>query len=242
MISRTPPGAWASGDIDELVRQVAAAVAPGGAVLAVGIDGGISGAIAALLFDLSPGAAAVRCGGVLDLPTVADPGDRTAKRQRVDAGELFRWLCMLAAASGSSGVIVVTERFMPIPSRRGASMHADNPDAAVKKMRGIEASTVRLAGTCGRVEAAVECAQRAYVQVRIGPSPTPQTWRAALHLPVSLDKEHARGVARSMYPALAHRLTAKTHHNRAEALLIATYAPRIGGSDARQRRAKVTAS
>lgn len=229
MSQKTPAGAWPSGDIDQLLRQLAEALprCGAGALVAAGVDPGITGALGVLLLDVSPGATVARGGGVLDLPTLPDPGDHSKNRQKIDAAELYGWLVELGKVAGAAGLVVACERFMAIPSRRGASMHSDNPEAAAKKMRGIEASGVRLAGTCASVEAAIACAaRRGGNGVRVVRSPQPRTWRADLRLPVSLDKDHARRIAATMYPALGHRLSAKTHHNRAEALLIATYAPR----------------
>ena len=230
MSQKTPAGAWPSGDIDQLLRQLAEALprCGAGALVAVGVDPGITGALGVLLLDVSPGATVPRGGGVLDLPTLPDPGDKVKGRQKIDAGELYQWLVGLARVAGDAGLVVACERYMPIPSKRGGSMHSDNPEQAAKWMRGMEATNVRLAGTSGRIEGAIESAARASrtCTVRVVRSPQPRTWRADLRLPVSLDKDHTRRIAATMYPALGYRLGAQSHHNRAEALLIATYAPR----------------
>lgn len=232
MARKTPTDGWPSGDIEQVLRQIADALprCGAGALVSVGIDPGISGALGVLLLDVGRDATAARGGAVLDLPTAPDPGDRSKDRQKIDAGELYCWLVDLARVADRAGVVLTCERFMPIPSRRGASMHSDNPEQAAKKMQGMEASNTRLAGTCGEIRGAIEAAARAVearARIRVTQSPQPQTWRKELRLLASLDKDHARRVASTMYPALAHRLSAKAHHNRAEALLIATYAPRV---------------
>ena len=72
MSQKTPAGAWPSGDIDQLLRQLAEALprCGAGALVAAGVDPGITGALGVLLLDVSPGATVARGGGVLDLPTL----------------------------------------------------------------------------------------------------------------------------------------------------------------------------
>lgn len=51
---------------------------------------------------------------------------------------------------------------------------------------------------------------------------TPQDWKRSLHL-LGRDKDASRDLATELWPGEAHRWKAKTHHNRAEAALIALY-------------------
>jgi len=183
--------------------------------LVVGVDGGIDGAIA---WNLADGEVTVYA-AVLDLPVVADPGSARAGRQALDLIELYRWLHTSASVFPTS---IVIERFMPIPAGAAAAMRDKSPDKVAEKIAAMEASNVRLAGTVGELRglaAAVAVSARA----RVLSSPTPAQWRKAIGQPHDAPKDVYRATALRLFVALAERLRGKTHHNRAEALLISEY-------------------
>lgn len=218
MSRKTPDGAWPSSTIDDVIDQLAA-LEPTGTVALVSVasDPGITGALSVIAYN---GGGAPLGGGVLDLPTVPDPGDKTPGRQRVDAATLYGWLVALPLPELAQ---LVCERYHPIPSRTGASMRADNVEAAIRKQRGMEASNTRGAGTTATIHAVMECAAVAR-GMRYAQPPAVQTWRKQLGVDASLSKDESRAIASRLFPRLAHRLTAQAHHNRAESLLIGHYA------------------
>ena len=55
----------------------------------------------------------------------------------------------------------------------------------------------------------------------------PQTWKKFHGIPPKSDKEHSRGLAIQLRPDLAHMLTRKKDHNRAEAILLGLFGKEV---------------
>lgn len=202
-----PP--WSYADPAALAADALAS----GCVLLGGIDGGITGAIAVLVRRDG----AVVGGGVWDLPTVPDPNKRgKTQRRSLDLGELWRWLRALR------GAVVALERFVPIPSSRARAMHGGGEAAEAAGKGPGDYHGMRMAGIAGELRGLLAAASTESMLVRL-PEPTPQQYRKAIGAS-SGDKEYLRQLAIRLHPRAAPRLSAKSHHNRAEALLLAGYA------------------
>lgn len=213
------PAEWPSKTIEEIAYQLNRVIA---SIVGVGIDPGITGALAVVGFSE---AFVPLAGGVLDLPTLPDPGDKVKGRQKIDVPTLFTWLRRIRGSRPPERIVLLCEKFLAMPAAKGASMHSDDPAKAVGRLRGMEASNTRLAGTTAAIQATIECAATCEGMRSLTPR-TPQQWRKAMGLSTSLEKDNARAIASRLYPGLAHRLRAKAAHNRAEALLLAGAAAR----------------
>lgn len=206
----TPDGCWPSDTIDDFFKLLAHYE---GQIthVAAGVDGGITGAIGlqARVGDT------IVAGAVLDLPVIADPGSAKKGRNALDLRTLDEWVARLPAYA-----VVAHERYVALPASVAAQMRGRNENAA----RGVEASNVRKAGTDGELRGLLAAASRRQ-GFRVLAPPMPAQWRKVLGLgAIGGDKEKLRETARRMFSRLDHRLGAKAHHNRAEALLLSEYA------------------
>lgn len=186
-------------------------------VIGVGIDPGRHGALGLVLRT----AGVVRGASVFPLPVIADPTKQgRSNRKTIDGPTLWRWLRLLGGeATGNAVVRIAMEKHQHIPGKRGAEHHEQGEGSSA----GFEYANTRSALIAGRLRGLLDAlAVERNVIVLVEPSPGP--WRAAIGLAGGGDKEYLRERARAAYPQLQPRLSAKAHHNRAEALLLATYA------------------
>jgi crossover junction endodeoxyribonuclease RuvC len=180
-------------------------------VIVVGIDPGLSGAIAAIN---------TRTGGVVieDMPTKETGAGGTVQR-RIDGRALAVMLRRLAPADevGDKGPFVVCELVHAIAGKRDGQ-------GGMQQM----GSLMR---TLGAVEAVLDAMQFESTYVR------PQGWRPIYGGSLKVDepdqrkrveaqKKAARELAMRMYPAAQDLLKRVKDHNRAEALLIAHFGRR----------------
>lgn len=209
---------WLAADVASLLSawRGAGLLSPA-AVIGVGIDPGRGGALALVLRVNG----VVRGASVFPLPVQADPTQSgRAKRKAIDGRELWRWLRLLGGeATCNATVRLVMEKHQIIPGHRGAEHHEQSPGAAA----GFAYGTARSALTAGKISGQLEALAVERVVVVLA-EPAPRPWRDAIGLLAGGDKDYLLERARAIYPQLASRLTAKAHHDRAEALLLATYA------------------
>lgn len=166
-------------------------------VIAVGIDCGLGGAIAAINGDAE----------VLLLEDVPVLQTQTAKgknkRRRYDAGA-FGLLLGRVRDEGLTGdrIVVAIEELTPRPGPTGASGNFRNGYGF-----GLWEGTVAALG---------------YPYELV----TPQRWRSEIGLPKGSDKNESRRRALQLFPSERDRLRRVSDDGRAEALLIAEYVRR----------------
>lgn len=167
----------------------------------IGIDIGLTGCAARLGPGLPP--------LLVDLPTVPDGeprkgrGEKPFQPMRLNGRQVLDLLRELAPAGHSALVVFEDVRARPMHNDKQQfnTFHSQN---SLVMSRGVIQAAIDVAGFDSRA-----------VQ--------PSTWKALFGLG-GADKEDSLEKARTLYPALAHDLRLKKHHNRAESLLIAHYA------------------
>ena len=214
---------WLALSVADLLRAWREAGLMLGAAIGVGIDPGSKGAVALVLRH----GGVVRGASVFPLPVQADP-TKTGRqnRKKIDGRELYSWLRLLGGELTAGAVVrIAVEKHLIIPGSRGAKHHdqggADGTgDGAAA---GFNYSTARSALTAGKISGLLEALSVERTVILLIDQ-TPKTWRDALGLAGGGDKQYLLERARVVYPQLVSRLTAQTHHDRAEALLLGTYA------------------
>lgn len=179
-------------------------------MIAIGIDIGLTGAVAAIDHN---GRAAVH-----DLPVVLDGELRTrrsndkrraAQRLRLDGRGLLHLLRELVPA-GEAGVVVIEDVRARPAGNGGAHGNTMHSQGSLMRSRGI-------------VEGVLDVLGAAQVQVV-----QPQTWKRHFGLlrkkgQEDAGKDRSRDKARALYPGACPLLARVKDHNRAEALLLAHY-------------------
>jgi hypothetical protein len=167
----------------------------------VGIDGGLTGAIAFLFED-------PRLNEVLDLPTLEMEGGGTVRR-RIDVRALSAQLTTYAKERNGGtfdGICACIEALATGGSTPGR-MNAMTQNSQHR--------------TRGQIEATLELRGLALQEVN------PLRWKALYGLKKK-EKRDSLVMARDLFPELAQsHLRLAAHHNRAEALLIAHYARKV---------------
>jgi hypothetical protein len=165
-------------------------------VITVGIDPGITGAVA---FVDSRGSCVVE-----DIPTVELPGNGMVKR-RIDGRALA--LLLRRHVPAADGVLVVLEAVGVMPSK------GNSPQSQGSLMRSL-----------GAIEAVLEVLRLPVQTVRPQAWKAHYGLKRAKDEKDSAYKARSLGVARGLYPnAAAAALARAKDHNRAEAVLLAHY-------------------
>lgn len=169
-------------------------------MVVIGIDGGLTGAIAFLHEDTA-------LSEVMDLPTLAIPGGGTVHR-RIDARTLSALLTTYAKERNGgtfTGVFACIEALATGGRTRensamtlGSQHRTHGAIEAVLELRGLEVHDV-----------------------------PPQKWKGLYGL-LKKEKHDSLAMARDLFPELSQtHLRRAADHNRAEALLIAHYARKV---------------
>lgn len=165
-------------------------------MICIGIDPGLTGAVAAVnergLYRLA------------DLPTLQRGNKGAAVLNQVDPAGLAKILREILCGNDKQEIQVFIEKAQAMPGKLKGS---------AKSQR--SATTFSIGLSAGLVEGVVAAIGLTHQLVH------PATWKAALKVPSGTGKEGARAMAIRLYPeAELHR---KKDHNRAEAILIAKY-------------------
>lgn len=168
----------------------------------IGIDPGITGAVAALA---PSGKTAL---WVVDMPVVVTATTRKRAVREIDAHGLARVLRPYAGEI--SAVLVERVRAMPRRPERAdgdayntGAFHGGFADFSMGDAKGV------IRGVCAALGLSVE-----YVE--------PGRWKRHFGL-IKADKDASRCLALQVWPAMSEGLKLKRHHGRAEALLIARF-------------------
>lgn len=170
-------------------------------MLWVGIDPGISGAIAVL-------DSKTRNVSFVDTPTVQVKVGKTIKNQ-MDAHAAS---LILQALDDTDGIFVAIEKVAPMPST-----HAGD------KGTGMGVTSAFNFGMGFGTWIGICAASLLPFQLI-----HPATWKAKLMRDMGKDKDASRVKAMQLYPSSAKDLTRKKDHGRADALLLAHYAMMTG--------------
>lgn len=154
----------------------------------IGIDPGISGAIAVIDTDGTVEA--------IDLPTIGE-----GTKRELDAAWLLRWVIHQCPD------LMCCENVWAMPSQ---------PDGHGKRRGMGAASAFRFGLGIGQIRAVMQCSGAPFSLV------VPTVWKKFFQLKGS-NKEQSRQLALRLYPRAADVLRRKLDHQRAEAILIATY-------------------
>jgi len=195
---------------DSLTDLVDALVAAGVEAVHAGLDVGIGGALGVT----GRRAGVVIGAGVYDLPVTADPNKKGKSTRSMLHLEVFAEMILTLPL----GSIVCLEKYMPIPTVRAQEIHSSDSEASGPG----EYHNLRLCAAAAEARGVVAGLARIRRLRRLD-EPTPTQWRGKLGLKGG-DKEFYRAEALRRYPWLAHMLWAQSHHDRAEALLLADFA------------------
>ena len=168
----------------------------------IGIDPGVSGAIAVLTTNTSP---LISTWEVDDIPTV-----KVGKRREVDATKLYGMLSKLRRRSVPwfGGIAVALERVHSMPGQGVSSTFSFG------KATGTIIGCLAGAGLWG------PCPGNPGNVTKLV---TPQVWKKAMLEDMPKEKESSVVRCRELFPYTCDHLTLKSHHNRADAMLIAEH-------------------
>lgn len=184
-------------------------------MLYIGIDPGISGAIAFLNF-LPGGSIDV---WFEDMPVLKVAGS-TRVRSEYDEDAIASKLRSGVAKAGGGPVLVAIEVQSAMPNFRAKKQQPGEP-AGKPEAHSIGVSSSFAIGTGWGVLRGV-CGGLGLPRVFV----SPRTWKAKLMRDCPKEKDASIAVAKRMFPQSAEHLARKKDHARAEALLIAEYARR----------------
>ncbi|HEX6992409.1 MAG TPA: hypothetical protein VF151_11005 [Gemmatimonadales bacterium] len=166
-------------------------------MIVIGIDPGLTGAIACLDHH-----GEVRL--IADIPVMQRASGKAAIKNQVSPAGLLEVLQICRQDDGAIQLMVLIEKAQPMPG-----MIKGNPKAQ------RSATTFSLGLSAGLIEGVIAAAGYPHELVH------PATWKAKLK--PGKDKEAARAMAIRLYPGAAGQLGRVKDHNRAEALLLAHY-------------------
>jgi hypothetical protein len=169
-------------------------------MLFIGVDPGISGALAALICADKDGAAFVS--NAIDIPTMPD-----GKNREVDPLAIEAWVLSLPEKPTKAFIENVT----PMPSF--------GPPGVERRSMGA-ASAFRFGGATYAIRTVFRM-----MRIRVDLI-HPMTWKAHFKLKGG-DKESGRQLALRLHPEAAHLMQRKKDHQRAEAILIARHSAEI---------------
>lgn len=177
----------------------------------VGIDPGVSGAIA----HLREGGT----GGLVDLPVMVIEGKK--RRTVLHLQMALKYLKNIIHWSAEPVTFLLEAPVVGPAMRRSKPGDPPSLDDDGKSGQSIVtlANSFRLNG---QIEGMLVALGVAYEIVQ------PQVWKRAMMPGEARDKDAARLKAIQLFPAAAEELKLKKHHNRAEALLLAEYGRRRG--------------
>lgn len=173
----------------------------------VGIDPGITGSVATL--DDSN-----RCIEFYDTPTVTTKVGKKFKNQ-MDAPAI---VLLLEGITSGHEVIVTIEKVNAMP---GWKSDPDNPGQRVQASMGVT-SAFNFGCGYGIWLGILSALKLPFQQVH------PLTWKRSMMMDMGREKDASRVKAMQLFPHTAGDLKLKKHHGRADALLMAAWAMKVG--------------